>query len=207
MTRRVHRGANPADGADRQRVWHDAAVFDLTGPLWHLGIPPVELVLRSLLVYAIFLAALRVSGKRELGQFTVFDLAAVLLAANALQPAITGPDASIPGAAIIVTTLFVANHAVAWTRRRSAFVRRILDAPPTTIAVDGAWIARALDKEGLDDEDLSAALRQHGLEAVQDVRLGVLEHDGSISIVPRQGPEVRIRHQRRRYGGTPRNPE
>ncbi len=188
-------------------MWHDAIVFDLTGSLWHLGVAPLEMVLRSLLVYAIFLAALRLSGKRELGQFTIFDLAVVLLAANALQPAITGPDASIPGAAIIVTTLFVTNHAVAWARKRSTFVRRILESPPTTIAVDGAWIGGALDKEGLDDGDLSAALRQHGLEAIQDVRLAVLEHDGSISIVPREGPEVRIRHQRRRYGVTTRPSE
>lgn len=186
-------------------MWHDAAVIDLSGGIWHLGVPPLELVLRSLLVYAFFLAALRLSGKRELGQFTIFDLAAVLLAANALQPAITGPDASLPGAAIIVATLFTTNHLVAWARKRFSTVRRILDAPPTTIAANGAWIAGALDHEGLDDDDLSAALRQHGLESIDEVKLAVLEHDGSISVVTRQGPEVRIRTHRRRYGVKPRN--
>ncbi|TMG26832.1 MAG: DUF421 domain-containing protein, partial [Chloroflexi bacterium] len=30
-------------------------------------------------------------GKREVGQFTLFDLVFILLVANALQPAITGP--------------------------------------------------------------------------------------------------------------------
>lgn len=174
-------------------------MFDLTGDLWRLAVPPGELVLRSLAVYALFLAALRVSGKRELGQFTLFDLAVVLLAANALQPAITGPDASIPGAAIIVATLFIANHGVALARRRWRVIRRLLDVPPTTIARDGAWIRAALDKEELDDEDLAAALREHGLETVDQVRLAVLEHDGAISIVPRGGPEVRMRARPRRY--------
>lgn len=183
----------------RPAVWHDAAVFDPAGPPWHLAVSPVELVVRSLVVYALFLVALRVSGKRELGQFTIFDLASVLLAANALQPAITGPDASIPGAAIIVATLFIANRTVAAARRRAGWVRRLLDVPPTTIARDGGWIREALDREELDDDDLEAALREHGLETVEEVRLAVLEHDGSISIVPRDGPAVRLHRGRRRY--------
>ena len=64
--------------------------------VWTLAIPIWELVLRSAVVYIIFLVALRLNGKREFGQFTVFDLALILLVANALQPAVTGPDASIP---------------------------------------------------------------------------------------------------------------
>jgi uncharacterized membrane protein YcaP (DUF421 family) len=171
--------------------------------MWHLAVPWWELVARSVLVYALFLAALRLSGKRELGQFTIFDLALVLLAANALQPAITGPDASIPGAIVIVLTLFVLNRAVAFARRRSALARRILDVAPAVIARDGAWLAPALDAEGLDDDDLAAALREHGLEDVASVKLAVLEHDGSISVVPTEGPGIRMPAHRRRYRKRP----
>lgn len=174
-------------------------MFDLSGPPWVLGVPAGELVLRSLAVYVLFLAALRVSGKRELGQFTIFDLALVLLAANALQPAITGPDASVPGAAIIVLTLFAANRMISVARRHSAMVRRLIDVPPTTIGRDGAWIQDALASEGLDDEDLAAAVREHGLETVDEVKLAVLEGDGSISVVPRAGQPVRMHPRARHY--------
>lgn len=180
-------------------MWHDAEVFDLSAEAWRLTLSPLELVVRSLAVYVLFLVALRLSGKRELGQFTIFDLAAVLLAANALQPAITGPDASLPAAAIIVATLFLANHGVASARRRFRWVRRLLDVAPTTIARDGAWIEAALEHEDLDDDDLGAALREHGLESVEQVKLAVLEHDGSISVVPMAGREVRLRARARRY--------
>jgi len=186
-------------------VWHDAGVFDLSGDAWRLTLSPLELVVRSVVVYVLFLVALRLSGKRELGQFTVFDLAAVLLGANALQPAITGPDASLPAAAIIVITLFGANYLVAAARRRVGWVRRLLDVAPTPIARDGAWIKPALEKEELDDDDLGAALREHGLETVEQVKLAVLEHDGSISVVPRSGTEVRLRARSHRYRSrTPR---
>jgi uncharacterized membrane protein YcaP (DUF421 family) len=168
-------------------------------PMWQLTLSPAELVLRSVLVYVLFLAALRLSGKRELGQFTIFDLALVLLAANALQPAITGPDASLTAAAIIVVTLFVLNAIVAYVRKHSKVARRILDFAPTTIAENGKWIQAALEKEGLDPDDLEAALREHGLDSIKQVKIAVLEHDGSVSIVPKDGDMVQLQAHKRHY--------
>jgi uncharacterized membrane protein YcaP (DUF421 family) len=167
--------------------------------MWQLTISPLELILRTVIVYLIFLVALRLFGKRELGQFTVFDLALILLAANALQPAITGPDISIPGAALIVATLFSLNALVARLRHQYPFVRRLLESPVTIIARDGAWLTEALAHEDLDDDDLEAALREHGLDSVAEVRLAALEQDGSISIVPADGGPMQLRARRRRY--------
>jgi uncharacterized membrane protein YcaP (DUF421 family) len=167
--------------------------------MFTLTLSPAELVLRSVVVYVLFLGALRLSGKRELGQFTIFDLALVLLASNALQPAITGPDASLPAALIIVVTLFILNRLVAVARARSPRLRRILDYAPTAVARDGKWIEAAIEKEGLDADDLDAAIREYGLESVKDVKLAVLEHDGSISVVPAGGAPVRMRARRHRY--------
>ena len=167
--------------------------------MWTLGLPPLEIVLRATIVYLVFLAALRVFGKREIGQFTLFDLALVLLAANALQPAITGPDQSITGGLIIIATLFSLNWLVAQLRRRVPAVRRLLEFKPTPVGRDGHWLPEALDREDLDEDDLEAALREHGLESVKDVKLAVLEEDGSLSIVPNDGDDVRLRARRRRY--------
>jgi uncharacterized membrane protein YcaP (DUF421 family) len=167
--------------------------------MWQLGLPPLEIVVRTAIVYALFLAALRIFGKREVGQFTLFDLALVLLAANALQPAITGPDQSIPGAAIIIVTIFALNGLVAQLRQRFPLVRRILEFQPTVIGRDGKWLPEALESQGLDPDDLGAALREHGLDSIKDMKLAVLEQDGSLSIVPTDGNGVRIRARRRLY--------
>jgi uncharacterized membrane protein YcaP (DUF421 family) len=167
--------------------------------MWTLGVPPLELVARTVIVYVIFLAALRIFGKREIGQFTLFDLALVLLAANALQPALTGPDQSITGGLIIVVTIFIVNGIVAQLRRRVPIVRRLLEFEPTVIGKNGAWLPEALDSQGLDPDDLGAALREHGLDSIKDMKLAVLEADGSVSIVPMDGNDVRLRARRRRY--------
>lgn len=159
-------------------------------------IPPWELVARSVAVYLVMLAVLRVFGKREIGQFTLFDLVLVLLVANAVQPAMTGPDTSLAGGLLIIVTLVLTNRALAEGRRRLPPLRRFLESPATTIARDGAWLTDDVAREGLDSSDLEAALREHGIASVEEVSLAVLEPDGSISVVPR-APSHSRPHRRR----------
>jgi uncharacterized membrane protein YcaP (DUF421 family) len=40
-----------------------------------------------------------------------------------------------------------------------------------------------MKKEGVDQEEAETAMREHGVADIKDVQLGVLEPDGSISIV------------------------
>ena len=165
--------------------------------MWQLGTPPLELVARTAIVYILFFAALRLFGKREVGQFTIPDLALVLIAANALQPAVTGPDQSIPGALIIVLTIFFLNRLVSELRVRIPVVRRLLDFGPTVIGRDGHWHLPVLVREGLDLTDVTAALREHGLDDVAELKEATLEEDGSISIVAKDSAANRTRRRRR----------
>jgi uncharacterized membrane protein YcaP (DUF421 family) len=168
--------------------------------MWQLGVNPLELVARTAIIYVLFFGALRLSGKREIGQFTLFDLALVLLVANALQPAMTGPDQSVLGGAIILATIFILNRLVSEARVRVPFVRRILEFQPTTIGRDGIWLKAVFARQGIDLGDAEAALRQHGLERVGQMKLATLEEDGSISIVAAdEGAAGEVHRRNRRY--------
>src|SRR5579864_9538056 len=72
----------------------------------------LELAIRGVVIYMALLVALRVFGKREVGQFTMYDLVFILLVANALQPAITGPDTSLVGGLVLVVALVGTNYVV-----------------------------------------------------------------------------------------------
>ncbi len=148
-------------------------------------IPVLELVARTVLVYAAFLVAMRIFGKREVGQLTLPDLVLVLLAANALQPAMTGPDSSVTGAVVIIVTMFILNWAVTQARARSARIERLITPPPTVLAEDGAWIRRNLRKEGISLDEAEEAVRQAQLPDVSLAERVLLESDGRISVIPR----------------------
>ncbi len=153
--------------------------------MWQLKVPMLELVFRSILIYVAILIGMRLFGKREVGQFTLFDLALVLLVGNAVQPAITGPDTSLTGGIVITVTLFLLNRIVNFLTVRSRVLRDIIEGRPTVIARGGHWLRRALAQEGLTPDDCLPALRDHGVETVESVDLAVLEVDGTLSVVPK----------------------
>ncbi len=169
------------------------------GEIFKLGIPWTHLIIRAVIIYVVFFIGLRLFGKRELGQFTTFDLVLVLLVANALQPAITGPDQSVTGGAIIVVILLVFNRGVAMLRSRWPWFDAVIEPPPTVVVQDGQIIKAALEKEGLSGTDVEMAIREHGVEKVSEVKQAVLENDGSISVVTKGGGERYRRRRRVRF--------
>jgi uncharacterized membrane protein YcaP (DUF421 family) len=151
--------------------------------IFDLALSPIEIVLRTVLVYAAFLLAMRIFGKREVGQLTLPDLVLVLLVANALQPAMTGPDSSVSAAFIIILTMFVLNYAVAQLRTRSARFERLITPSKTKIAEDGRWDRRALRKEGISMDEAEEAVRLSGVMDVSGTAAVFLESDGRISVI------------------------
>ncbi len=149
---------------------------------------------RAALVYAALLVALRVFGKREVGQFTLYDLVFILLVANALQPAMTGPDTSLVGGLVLIVVLVAANFAVGRLDRIPIF-HRVFGSAPSVLIRNGKMVSAALEREGLTQDEIEMAIREHGVDDLKDVELGVLEPDGTISIVP---TESKLRRTRRR---------
>lgn len=159
--------------------------------MFKMGTEAWVVLVRTLLVYAGVLVGLRLAGKRELGQMTVFDLAVVLLIANAVQNAMTGPDFSVQGGLLAALTLLVANRVVALMRLRGGAWGRLIEGTPTVLVEDGELIEPHLRREGLERQELEMVIREHGVEALSEVKLAILETDGSISIVPMSARVVR----------------
>ena len=159
-------------------------LFDMTTP-WY------EIVLRTFVVYMSVLVLLRAAGKRELGQMTPFDLVVILVIANAVQNAMIGGDTSLAGGILAASTLTVVNIAVGRWGSRVPFFRRLVASEPTLLLRDGKPMQAALDKERIDVEELEMAARQHGIADLKDVTAAVLEEDGSISIIPKEGTTIR----------------
>ncbi|HYL08505.1 MAG TPA: YetF domain-containing protein, partial [Candidatus Udaeobacter sp.] len=154
----------------------------------------LELAIRGVVIYMALLVALRVFGKREVGQFTMYDLVFILLVANALQPAMTSTDSSLTGGVVLILSLVAANWVVGRLDRLPR-IHRLFSAPATVIIRDGKYIQHALDREGLTPDECEMAIREHGLKGIKDVQLGVLEPDGTISVVPTGSKVSRGRHR------------
>jgi uncharacterized membrane protein YcaP (DUF421 family) len=116
------------------------------------------------------------------------------LIANAVQNAMVGLDTSLTGGVLAAVVLLVLNAVVARLRLHWSRLRRLVEGSPTLLVLHGEVLADHLRREGLDQQTLEAALREHGVAEVRDVEMAVLEIDGSISVVP---IGVETRHVRR----------
>jgi len=167
--------------------------------LFDLDINALEIIARTVIIYGALLVALRVAGKRELGQMTPFDLVVLLLISEAVQNAIIGGDLSLTGGLIAAGTLIGANYGIAKARDRLHWVRTLVEGSPTELVRDGKLLRENMRKENVELEELMMEIREHGLADLKEVRLAVLETDGSISVVPADGDAQTQPRRRRKY--------
>jgi len=152
-----------------------------------VGFPPpgvlLQIVARTAAVYLALLVGLRLTGKRQVGQLTPFDLLLLLLLANAVQNAMVGPDTSLLGGMVAAAVLFVVNAIVARFALGSRGAAHLFEGTPTLLIDHGHVLEVNLQHEGITEDDLLRALREHGVAEVGSVRSAILEVDGSISVL------------------------
>lgn len=160
----------------------------------------LEILLRTLTVYFVVLIGVRLTGKREVGQMTPFDLTLLLLLSNSVQNAMTGPDNSLVGGIVAAVTLLLLNYAIAEGAGVNRKFRRFVQGQPSLLIHDGQLIASHMAKEHVTSDEIMRALREHSIASINDVALAVLEVDGSISILKyddvKPGHEPHKRHMK-----------
>jgi uncharacterized membrane protein YcaP (DUF421 family) len=155
-----------------------------------------EIALRTALVYVALLIGIRIAGKRELGQMSPFDLVVVLIIANAVQNAMVGSDTSLTGGLLAAFVLLLFNWIVGRLRLHIRWLERDLTGHATLLVNNGHFIEPNMRREGIDEEEIHMAMREHGIDQIAQVEIAILEVDGTISIVPKQaGVSHRTRHR------------
>jgi len=160
-----------------------------------------QIVLRTGVIYVLVLIGVRLSGKREVGQMTPFDLTLLLLLSNSVQNAMTGPDTSLAGGAVAASTLLIMNYVVANLSGSNRRLRKLIQGQPSLLVHDAQVIESHMAREHVSMDELNRAMREHGISSMDQVALAVLEVDGSISFLKYDDikPDANTHLVRRRF--------
>lgn len=143
----------------------------------------VAIVIRSVSVYLFMLVAIRLTGKKELSQLNTADVVLILLISNAVQNAMVGTDTSLQGGLLAAAVLFLLNYVLKLLLFKYPGFRNLLNEKPEVLIHHGKLDFENLNKLKITQEELEEAMREHGVDHFRDVRLAMLEVDGTLSII------------------------
>jgi uncharacterized membrane protein YcaP (DUF421 family) len=182
--RPVFVGLDPPPGRIVITIWSD---------LFHPGVPVVEKVVRTIVVYAFLLIGLRLAGKRELTQLNPFDLVVLLLLSNTVQNAIIGEDNSLAGGILGAATLLVLNGVLVRVLFHLGKLDKI-EGRPDMLIKNGRVLRHRLERELITLAELEAAARRQGLESLAHVKHCRLETGGSLTFIAKHPTDDEQRH-------------
>jgi uncharacterized membrane protein YcaP (DUF421 family) len=145
------------------------------------------LAARTVIIVVVLIAGLRLFGKKQMGQMNVYDLVMIMAVANAVQNAMTAGAGDLTVGFVCAGTLLAIGRILTAVFSRLPRLEQRLVGNPTLIIEQGRLMRDNMRREMLTEDDVMAALRQHGLCDPDEAAMAVLEVDGSLSIVPRKG--------------------
>ena len=151
--------------------------------MWKLAQPWWEFVLRALAVYVFLLVALRLTGKRQVGQLAPFDLVLLLILSNAVQNSMNAGDNTVTAGMVLVLTLLAVNGLVGWLTWRSKRAESFFEGKPQILIHNGDVDEAMLRRERITRHELMSAIRAVGLTDFNQVRVAILENTGRINVI------------------------
>ena len=158
------------------------------------GVPLLEKVVRTLVVYGALLFGLRLAGKRELSQLNPFDLVVLLLLSNTVQNAIIGNDNSVVDGLFGAAILLIVNHVLVRYLFKSGRLDR-LEGNPDILILDGMIAHERLNNELITLAELEAAARRQGIASLDQVQECRLETGGALTFVAKTPTPEAAQHR------------
>ncbi len=160
-------------------------------------VPLLIISAKSIAIYVFIVLAIRIFGKKELAQLSVIDLVFILLISNSVQNAMVGQDTTVSGGIAAACGLFVVNYFFKYLLKRSPAFSSMVQGHAILLIYQGQVLHQNCDHALFTMEELKAAVREHGIDGIENVDLAVLEVDGNVSIVSN---EFRQKTSRKRKG-------
>ena len=155
----------------------------------------IRIIISSIAVYLFIILAIRLFGKKELAQLSVYDLVFILLISNAVQNAMVGPDSTLSGGLVAAGSLFVVNFFLKKLQFRFPGFGKAIQGDAVMLVFEGEILSSHMNNAGITEDELMEVIREHGVASISEVDLAVLEVDGNISVI---SAEMRRKTTKRR---------
>ena len=140
---------------------------------------------RTLIVYIIVLIAVRLMGKREIGQLQPFELVVIIIIADVASVPMENINIPLLQGIIPISALLVGQLIFSYLNIKIPYFHKIFTGKATVLIEKGKILEENLKKQRYSLEGLLEQMRVAGYPNIMDVDYAILETSGEISVIPK----------------------
>ena len=148
--------------------------------------------IRTLILYILVLLAMRLMGKREIGQLQPFELAISIMIADLASVPMADVGIPIFNGIIPILALLVMHLIISNINLRSIRMRKIICGKPSILVYRGKIDEKALKQEKFTINELQERLRGNNVFNLADVEYAILETSGQITVIQKPNKRTTI---------------
>lgn len=142
-------------------------------------------IIRTVILYLLVFAAMRLMGKRQIGQLQPYELAvAIMISALAAFP-MEDIGISLVNSIVPILLIVFAQVIVSVVSLKYKGARAFLCGKPSIVVSNGKVVESELRNLRVNINDLLEQLRLGGYPNIADVEFAVMETNGQLSVVPK----------------------
>lgn len=149
-----------------------------------------SIFIRTLAVYAVLIAVMRFSGKRQIGEMQVSELVTAFLLSNLASTPLTDPSVPLLYAVVPIITLICMEIFFSFLTTKINFVKKLLDGKPSVIVNKGKIDISEMSKMRMSLEDLICELHIAGYSALSEIEYAILEPNGKLAFFESENGKV-----------------
>ncbi|GAB3950814.1 DUF421 domain-containing protein [Spirosoma harenae] len=172
---------DPVEPFDWERILLDEF------PWQYLG----EVAFRTFSMFLILLIALRLSGKRQIKQLSVFELVLVIGLGSAAGDPMFYEDVPLASVLVVFIVMIVSYKLTTLLSDKNHLVRRALEGKPVYVIENGSILINNFKDEDLTKDELFTALRLEGIKHLGEVSVAIREPTGELSVFPYKSADKR----------------
>lgn len=142
-------------------------------------------IFRTMLMYFIVYASIRIMGKREIGKLSMFDLVVSIMLAEIAAFVIEDIDKPLFHGIVPMLTVLVVQIAIAFLSLKSRKLRLMIDGKPTVLISKGKLHRDEMRKQRYNLDDLLQQLREQNIDSIGEVDFAILETTGKLTVFPK----------------------
>lgn len=151
------------------------------------------ILIRSLILYILVIFAVRLMGKRQLGELQPSELVITILVSNIATLPLEDTDIPIIVGVTPILSLVCYEVIISWLILGMPFLRKIISGSPKIIISNGKINRHVLRELRFSVDDLMTAMRGEQIFDLSEVQYAIVETTGSVSIMKKQGKDTPTR--------------